>query len=222
MKHLNVAQQTQKNCDRFKRQKVAERYPSDYRIGNKRDQREKEAILRCIDFIPRDSHVLDFPCGTGRLIRLIKNKGHRVSGADASASMLELAKINFENAHSDPSMLGFYERDVFSSGFSDGEFDAVVCNRLFHHLSDREARQMALSELKRISRGAVIVSFFNCFSVSATCRKLRKSIKGEPLKDRIPIPMKRFSQEAHECGLKVSYRTAARWGVSPLWYLVLE
>ncbi len=226
MKHPSIeptiSHQTQENCTRFKRKRVAERYPSAYRAGNRRDVRERDAILRCLDYIPGESHVLDFPCGSGRLIRLIKNKGHRVSAADASASMLELAKNNCGDIHSDPNLLGFHERDVFNSGFADGEFDAVICNRLFHHLNESEDRIAALKELARISRGVIIVSFFNSFSISFICRKLRKKIKGRSLKDRIPIPMADFSREAHDSGLRVAYSTAARWGVSPLWYLVLE
>ncbi|MCP5538288.1 MAG: class I SAM-dependent methyltransferase [Akkermansiaceae bacterium] len=222
MIEINIDQQTRANCDRFKQKEVASKYPSQYRIDNKRDQREKKAILRCLQHIPRGAHVLDFPCGTGRLINLLHECGYQVSGADSAASMIALASCNPAIGNTSESEVPFYESDVFDSGFDNGQFDAVVCNRLFHHFVESKDRQAALTELRRISSGPIVVSFFNSFSTSMSYRKLRKFVQGQPIQDRTPVSLNRLAREARACGLEISYSTPSRWGISPLWYVVFK
>ena len=211
MSQILVSKQTIENCDRFNAAQVAGKYPSAYRQGNRRDQREKDAILRCVSYLPKGGHVLDFPCGTGRLLNILKNTEFRVSGADAAEAMLALADENTNRGAVTPEV-ALYQRDVFNSGFQDNEFDAVVCNRLFHHFKESDDRKRALSELRRISKGPLIISFFNSFSLSMSWRRFSKALRGKPLRDRVPVSLGMFANEARECGLKIIYKTASRWG----------
>lgn len=220
--HTLVDAQTRRNCDRFKGEQAASRYPSEYRENNKRDQREKNAILRCLEKIPADAHVLDFPCGTGRLTKLLQEKFVMISGADGAASMVKLASANTGNGSPRTVAVQFYESDVFDSGFTDGQFDSVVCNRLFHHFTEATDRVKALSELRRISKGSIVISFFNSFSTSMAFRKIGKYVRGRRFEDRVGVSMNQFMQEVESCGLKVTYATASRWGISPLWYIIVE
>lgn len=208
---------TQENCKRFQQPDVADNYAHQYGEDRSNDQREKRVILRCLEHLPAGGHVLDFPCGSGRLLGLLKDKGFKVSGADSSASMLKQIK---ERMGEDFASL--HQRDVFSSGFADNEFDAVICNRLFHHFLTSEDRKKAITELARISKGPVIFSFFNTFSLSMTYRILRKRLKGKKLTDRVPVPLDVIRNEIEECGMKVVTDIPKRWGISAMWYVIME
>lgn len=208
---------TQENCKRFQRPEIAGNYPPQYREGHSNDQREKRAILRCLEHLATGCHVLDFPCGSGRLLGILKEQGFKVSGADSSASMLEQVREHYGEDE-----VRLYERDVFSSGFADNEFDAVICNRLFHHFIKSEDRKKAITELARISKGPVIFSFFNTYSLTMTYRILRKRLKGKKSTDRVAVPLAIIRNEVEECGMKIVTDIPKHWGISAMWYVIME
>src|SRR3954470_5174885 len=81
--------------ERFSRKSLADKYPSEY-SNRWRDRREKACIEKCLESIPAGSRVLDLPCGTGRLTRMLVQRGHQVTGADVSEAMLGHARENYE------------------------------------------------------------------------------------------------------------------------------
>jgi ubiquinone/menaquinone biosynthesis C-methylase UbiE len=48
-----------------------------------------------LDLLPQNSKVLDAPCGTGRYLPNLLEKGHSIVGIDQSQGMLERAKAKF-------------------------------------------------------------------------------------------------------------------------------
>jgi 2-polyprenyl-3-methyl-5-hydroxy-6-metoxy-1,4-benzoquinol methylase len=86
-----------KNCDRFFMEEVASKYPSEFRKGHFRDWREKKAITNALKYIPPKAQVLDLPCGTGRLTKLLIQEGFNVSSADRSREMIDIAQRNFDS-----------------------------------------------------------------------------------------------------------------------------
>ncbi len=211
--------------NRFSTPRVASNYPSAYRRHHWRDKREMQCIINALDSTPRGSRILDLPCGTGRLTRLLVDRGFRVTGADVSESMLSLARIS--NATCRPSVSGAFAHvdykhlDIMQTGYPDGYFDAVICNRLFHHFTEHITRLKALRELRRISRGSVIISFFNSFALDAAYRRLRNIVIGRVLHDRIPIGFKTFHAEIQSAGFRVQKKIAVCWGILPHWYVVV-
>jgi hypothetical protein len=111
-------------------------------------------------------------------------------------------------------------RDVMQTGYPDGYFDAVVCNRLFHHFRESETRIRALSELRRVSRGPVVVSFFNAFALGAVRFQLRHALRRTVPLDRVPIPAWHFLNDVRRAGLTPVAMHAVMWGISPLWHVV--
>jgi len=201
---------------RFSRRETAAGYPSQFRRGNRRDEAERHAILRALRHLPRGSKVLDLPCGSGRLITLLQQQGMQVTGADASEEMLSNAAENLQHGQPVPLLYA----DVMRTGFADGEFDAVLCNRLFHHFHASETRRSALAELRRICRGPLIISFFSSFSVSAQWRRLQNGLRGKVKIDRQPIARSVFEADLLAQGLRPLEWIATRWGRSPHWYVV--
>jgi ubiquinone/menaquinone biosynthesis C-methylase UbiE len=212
--------------NRFSTPGVASHYPSEYRLHHWRDKRERQCITTALVGIPRGSRVLDLPCGTGRLTRLLVDQGFRVTGADVSEAMLAQARDNHATGRLSASNtfphVKFEHRDIMQTGYQDGCFDAVICNRLFHHFTEHATRLRALRELRRISRGPVIISFFNSFALDAAYRRLKNILLKRVLHDRIPIAFKTFHAEIRSAGFRVEKKIAVRWGISPHWYVVLD
>lgn len=211
--------------NRFSNPRVASHYPAEYRRYHWRDKRETQCITNALALIPRGSHVLDLPCGTGRLTRLLVDQGFRVTGADVSQAMLAQARDNHATGRLSASNtfphLKFEHRDIMQTGYQDGCFDAVICNRLFHHFTEPATRLRALRELRRISRGPVVISFFNTFALDAAYHRLCDILQGRTPKDRIPIAFKTFDAEIRLAGFRVQKKIAVRWGISPQWYIVV-
>jgi SAM-dependent methyltransferase len=123
---------------------------------------------------------------------------------------------------------GFRERSVFlvtsifDTGFKDDVFDAVICNRLFHHFRESQVRRNALKELCRICNGIIVVSFFCNFAVDALMFHLKNAIRRKKPSDRIPIGYRAFARDIDSAGMRIVRSLATRPAISPQWYLVLE
>lgn len=210
---------------RFDQAQVAANYPSEYGTSF-RERREQACLLHALKSVAPGSQVLDLPCGSGRLTRLLVDGGMQVTGADSSPHMVEQANRNWQNLRArHPDIAGsarFEVSDVMDTGYPDGHFDAVFCNRLFHHFNDSETRVAALRELRRISRGPVVVSFFNTFALDAVRFRLKYLIRGTEPKDRIPIPMRVFAGDVVQAGLDIAAAIPVMWGLSPMWYVVAQ
>jgi ubiquinone/menaquinone biosynthesis C-methylase UbiE len=69
--------------------------------------------------IPVNKSILDAPCGTGKYIPFLLEKGHSVVGIDQSQGMLERAKTKFPSVEFDK--LGLQEMTY------QGLFDGAIC-----------------------------------------------------------------------------------------------
>jgi len=111
--------------------------------------------------------------------------------------------------------LVFQREDILNTTFEDNTFDAIICNRLFHHHPEAASRQQVLTELKRISKGRIIVSFFSNFALSALRFHLSNTLKGITPDNRIPIWYKSFEQDNQRAGLRINGVYPVRRGISP-------
>lgn len=193
-------------------------------VGTGKDRREKRCILRALAGVPRGSLVLDLPCGTGRITTFLLDEGFKVVAADASQHMISqardacLIRQGGDEAALDDAVR-FSHEDVMKIGFPDGAFDAVVSNRLFHHFTEAPTRQRALSELARVSRGPVVVSFFCSFALSALKQRIVNAARGVVPADRVPISFRAFREDLEAAGLRADAVHPVRFGVSPQTYV---
>ncbi len=99
-------------------------------------------LLAQLAQIPHRS-VLDVGCGTGALLRQIKDRWPEIqcAGVDLSPGMVESARSKL--APHTPIVLGDAERLPFPGD----AFEAVVCCDSFHHYPDPRA---ALAEIRRV------------------------------------------------------------------------
>ena len=215
----------QQTLERFDQPLVAADYPDNYG-GSWKDRAERASILSALTGLHAGATVLDLPCGTGRLTSLLLDRGFVVTAADSSPHMVARAQGSVERiAKLKPGnnpQVRFDVRDVMHTEFRDAEFDAIVCNRLFHHFTEPAVRQTALRELRRICHGPIIVSFFNSFALDSARFRLRWLLKRQTPTDRIPIKLSAFAADGSAAGLTVERTIATRWGISPMWYVVFR
>ncbi|MCX6399456.1 MAG: methyltransferase domain-containing protein [Propionibacteriales bacterium] len=96
--------------------------------------------------------ILDAGCGSGPLAAALRDRGAVVTGIDASAAMIDLARHRLgEEADLHVAALGAPLR------FDDAAFDDVVASLVLHYLEDWT---VALSELRRVLKpgGRLLVS----------------------------------------------------------------
>ena len=191
------------------------RYVSRLR-GSRTDRLETMCLKAAIDFLymPGEISVLDIPCGTGRIGKLLKQNGYRVTGADISSLMVELAR--------DAGYDMLKVADVFETGFSDKEFDLVICHRLLQYFNEAEDRRNALCELCRISKGPVIVSFSCLWALDHLWYKVRRLLGIKRKRSCVPIGWLDFLSDAHAANLDVIKWIAARPLISKRWYAIMR
>lgn len=203
---LPSSSQSHQNCSRFNNRASAKRYPSKFRCKHFRDFLEKKAIRASLKHVTKKSHILDIPCGTGRLIKILEDAELNVSAADLSIEMLNRAKLNYQNsknAKTDDCDVQFFHEDIINTKFKDCEFDNLICHRLFHHLVDRETRIKAINEVKRISKDTIIISFLSSGTLSAYWKNIKNLMRRKKSIDRIRFSLCTFQEELESSSLEV-------------------
>ncbi len=210
---------------RFDDPAAARRYAERKNLPTRRNEREWQCIRRSLAGLSPGSSVLDLPCGTGRLLVPLRRYGFAVTAADSSPHMLAAARDYYETRSGlagDTCDVRFRCEDVMQTDFRDGEFDAVVCNRLLHHYPASGLRRRALAELKRVSRDRVIVSYFSNLALSAAKFHLRAWLSGTTPSDRVPIWFSELAADLRAVGLACVGTFPVRPGLSPQTYLLLR
>ena len=143
----------------YQADEVAEEYEDKRfsRGGRLIDRREKSAVLDAIGPVEGE-RVLEIACGTGRFTVMLAERGADITGLDISGPMLRQGREKAGAANVD---VEFMRGDAGRLPFPDDHFDTVIAMRFFH-LADTPAS--FLSEMRRVSRGAVFFDTFNRYS----------------------------------------------------------
>ena len=135
-------------------------------------RREARLLLAALDRAGARGLVLDVPCGAGRMSEALLARGDRVVGADLSGEMTAQATRRCA-ADVEAGRATFVRASVTATPFEAGRFDAVTCWRLLHHVVERRDRVRILDELRRVSKGPVVVSFADAGTLRARLQRLR-------------------------------------------------
>ncbi|KKR21139.1 MAG: hypothetical protein UT50_C0012G0012 [Candidatus Moranbacteria bacterium GW2011_GWA2_39_41] len=109
--------------------------------------------------IQNGNQILDFGCGNGRLLEILKDKKLEYYGVDISQNLIDLAKQkypqfaqNFSKITGQPSL-----------AFTDEFFNNIVSIAVFHHFPDQKFRLEMARELFRVTKpgGKIIVTVWN-------------------------------------------------------------
>ncbi len=106
--------------------------------------------------------VLDLGCGTGQLLRRVRDDltPPRLVGCDFSAGMLAQAAERLGGERPAATIAHLVRGDALRLPFRDGAFDAVVSTEAFHWFPDHDA---AIAEIHRALRpgGVLLLGFVN-------------------------------------------------------------
>lgn len=152
-------------------------------------------------------HILDMPCGAGRLRPGLEATGARWVGVDVSEEMLRAAAGDRVRASG------------WALPFADGTFEAVVCCRLMHHLPEPEQRAALVAELVRVSRDLILASYWEAASLHAWRRRagLRRAAHPDT---RVALPRRELEAHFAACGAEVVDGVHSLRFVSPQAFLV--
>lgn len=123
-------------------------------------RRELQLLTRILARLGRSKDLLDVPCGNGRISATLAASTDRLIEADIGLGQVQLGR-QLKDWQRPTTWLN---TSIFQLPFRDDALEGVVCNRLSHHLSSREAQERVLAELLRVSRRFVVLSFFDYFS----------------------------------------------------------
>lgn len=114
--------------------------------------------------------ILDVGTGTGRAAIGLARKGARVTGVDASAEMLRVAR---DRAASDQADVVFAVGDAHHLDFGDRAFDCAVSLRVLMHTPDW---RRCLAELCRVAGDRVVFDYPSALSAAALQAGWRRAL----------------------------------------------
>lgn len=102
----------------------------------------------------REAVVADIGCGSGYGCDILKNSGAaRIHGTDASPRAIEFARDHFDKAI-DFTVQGITHMSLYRTDY----FDMTVCSEVLEHIKEYNKEELAIKEMKRITRpGGIIV-----------------------------------------------------------------
>ncbi|MEI6588264.1 MAG: class I SAM-dependent methyltransferase [Candidatus Moraniibacteriota bacterium] len=124
------------------------------------------------DYIHDGDKVLDYGCGNGRLLEILKDKKIEYVGVDVSQKLIDLARVRYPKHAASIFKVTSQASLAFPADF----FNRIVSVAVFHHFPKEHAGDMA-KELFRITKpgGTVVVTVWNLWQ-----KKRRKDIFNFP------------------------------------------
>jgi SAM-dependent methyltransferase len=129
-------------------------------IGRLLAETQEEVLTRFLSPVA-GRRVLDVGTGTGRAAIALASRGAIVTGVDASAEMLTVAKSRAREARV---TVAFEQGDAHRLAYADRSFDAVVCLRVLMHTPDW---RRSLAELCRIAGDRIVFDYPALMSAAA-------------------------------------------------------
>ena len=145
--------------------------------GGTRTDVRQQGIVRKLCENWTNGRVLEVGMGTGRFTIPMLRMGNRVTVADISCEMLEIARQNIEKAGLASGMDEFVESSIYELPFADNSFDHAISVNVFNHL---EAPEAALKQIARVvqPRSTLLFNYANLRSYFwLAARQINKSKK---------------------------------------------
>jgi SAM-dependent methyltransferase len=152
------------------------------------ERRRLRSLLATAAALTPTGTWLDAPCGAGRLSDELPAPTVLV---DRDAAMVAAAPAGRPRACA----------SVHALPFADGTFAGVLCMRLLQHIATPAERIDILRELARVSRGPIVLSFFDARSLQHLRRRLRP-LRKKRRSGRHAVSRPAFTAELRAAGLE--------------------
>lgn len=113
-------------------------------------------------YIKDAQNILDWGCGSGRLVFLLQDKKVSYVGTDQSDELLKIARKNFSKEIKS-GWVKFFSTANKKKQFSANFFDLVFMIASFHHLPDKQSRLELLADVYKQLKpaGKLIITVWN-------------------------------------------------------------
>ena len=143
-------------------------------VGRLIAEQQAQVIANFLDPIA-GRQILDVGTGTGRGAIALAARGARLTGVDASAEMLAVAR---RRAQETGVQVEFAQGDAHGLAYPDRSFDAVVCLRVLMHTPDW---RQSLGELCRVANQHVLFDYpalMSAAAIQSAARRLANAAGG--------------------------------------------
>jgi len=127
-----------------------------------------ETIHNHIDRSFKPNSVLDFGCGTGRLVMPFAQRSEKVVGLDISKDILEIARQNATKRNL--KNIQFFHSDDNLTAISDQKFDLINSFIVLQHINLKRGEKLIKHMLKRLNPNGICalhITYFTNRSVPA-------------------------------------------------------
>ena len=160
-------------------------------------RREFKLIKELAARVGRSKLILDLPSGGSRLTPAFADAAALVIEADIAHGQLLFGRA--ESSVATPRV--WMTASAFHIPLRDNSVDGTICVRLSHHLPTAAERERLLTELLRVSRRFVIMTFFDHYSLKNLLRRLRRPLDRKPPK--MTMTTARVAELARERGARL-------------------
>jgi len=126
-----------------------------------------------------DDRLLDIPCGTGILGKLLHSYPFQIVASDISQEMMELARGEYPTDR----LIGCVQTDITKTGFPHRSFACIVVIGFMHRVP-LDVKRAALREISDLVNYVVIIT---C-SVDSPLQRLKKKILATIKRNYAPAP----------------------------------
>ena len=143
-----------------------------------RQKRLIEKIIETCSFKKTET-ILDIPCGTGFIGRILCRSAASVVASDISNEMMKRAFEEYGGSN----FKGFVQSDITQIPFRMGSFDCVIILAFMHRLP-KEIRNKAWEEAVSLSRRLIVVNY----SLDSCLQKIKQWLIKKVYSRHIPAP----------------------------------
>lgn len=201
----------------YKSEETASKYDKQFtaslrsRLTGQAEERAFQRMLAAAPpHIPAQTNVVDIACGTGRFTEQLLTRGYQTTGSDVSPQMLEVARAKLSGRDN---LVDLVTGDAEALPFEDGQFDGVVCMRLYQRVPS-EARVRMLSEVRRVGRGWAVLFFAMSTPWLDARRAMRARLLSRHSTITHPITFQELHTELQAAGLTMARSTWTLPGLS--------
>lgn len=116
------------------------------------------------DYAKNEDNILDFGCGSGRLLELFSDKKIKYYGVDVSKKLVEIASNNYSRENTRFSKINTHQTSL---SFNNDFFNTIYSIAVFHHFPGKEYQEKMAKELFQITKpgGHVVITVWNLWQV---------------------------------------------------------
>lgn len=162
---------------------------------------EQRALARELSryrWTPTD-RLLDIPCGTGILGKLLHRFPFQIVASDISAEMMTAAREEYPSER----LTDCVQADITDTPFPRRSFDCIVTLGFLHRVPS-EIKRATLREMAALSRRVVIITCSVDTPLQRVKHALLSRIKGDHVPAPCPVPLPEIISECESHGFRVA------------------